>query len=473
MRRSALPVAAAVLLALPVALAPFDGGYGEVPRIVAGLVAWALVLAAALLAPVPLPRGGAARLALGGLAGLAVLTALSIAWAPQAAPAFGDAQRLALYLGAGVAGVALLRHAGRWVEPAIAATCSAVVLTGLSERLVPALVELAPSASAGGRLEQPLGYWNAMGAVAAIGLALCAGLAADRSRDARLRAAAAAAAPVLGAGAVLSFSRGALLAAAAGLLAVVLSRATRPALRTVALLGGAAALGGLAAAALPAVADLEAPMADRRGEGAILALVLAVLAGGAAYARPRAAGGPGAALPRGLVRRAALAAVAAVIGGGALLVAADRGPRTGTPGFGATPARLGTVESNRYAYWRVAAGTRARHPLAGAGAFAVEWLRERPVTEGARDAHSLPIETAAELGLLGLAALLALIAGVVRAGVALQRAAPGAWAAAFGGLAAWSVHALLDWAWEIPSVSLLALLPAAALLAAADPEPAP
>ena len=56
-----------------------------------------------------------------------------------------------------------------------------------------------------------------MGALAAIGLVLCAGVAGDATRPRALRAAAAAAAPLLGAGLALTFSRGALLAAAAGL----------------------------------------------------------------------------------------------------------------------------------------------------------------------------------------------------------------------------------------------------------------
>jgi hypothetical protein len=47
----------------------------------------------------------------------------------------------------------------------------------------------------------------------------------------------------------------------------------------------------------------------------------------------------------------------------------------------------------------------------------------------------------------------------------MQRVAPGAGAAAFGGLAAWGVHASLDWGWEMPSVSLLAVLLAASILA--------
>ena len=78
------------------------------------------------------------------------------------------------------------------------------------------------------------------------------------------------------------------------------------------------------------------------------------------------------------------------------------------------------------------------------------------------------LETAAELGIAGLAALSLLVAGVGIGVVRLHRLSPGAGAAAAGGLAAWSVHAMLDWAWEMPSVTLTALLLAAAAIAAGE-----
>jgi hypothetical protein len=61
-----------------------------------------------------------------------------------------------------------------------------------------------------------------------------------------------------------------------------------------------------------------------------------------------------------------------------------------------------------------------------------------------------------------------LVAGVVGGFVRLHHVAPSLGATAAGGLAAWSVHALLDWAWEMPSVTLIAVLLAAAGLAAAE-----
>ena len=47
------------------------------------------------------------------------------------------------------------------------------------------------------------------------------------------------------------------------------------------------------------------------------------------------------------------------------------------------------------------------------------------------------------------------------------RSGPSGAAAAYGALAAWTVHVCLDWGWEMPSVTLFAVLLAAAV--ASDP----
>src|SRR4051812_22583003 len=284
MRRLPLAVAAGALLALPLVLAFFHGGYDPDARVAAAIVAWLLAAFAAVAAPAPLPRGAPARVAVGGLAGLLALTLLSLAWAPLAAVTYADAERVALYLGALVAGIALLRAgAARAVVPALAASAFAIVLVGLSERLAPWLVTLERSRAAGGRLQAPLGYWNAMGAIAAIGLVLCVGLAGDPTRAQRTRAIAAAGASTLGAGLILSFSRGALLAAAAGVAVVLLSRPSRAQLRAAIVVLAAAAGAGGGAALLPA----------RKGpEGARTA------PGAGPAGRVGAAGGGGAGAPR-------------------------------------------------------------------------------------------------------------------------------------------------------------------------------
>src|SRR6185436_5828970 len=138
------------------------------------------------------------------------------------------------------------------------------------------------SAAAGGRLAAPLGYWNAMGAVAAIGLVLSAGLAGDPTRAPRTRALAAAATPLLGAGLILSFSRGGILAAVAGLAVTLLARPTATQARALGIAVAAAALAGIVASQLPAVSDLRGA---RDAQGAILTAVIVLAAVAAALAQ--------------------------------------------------------------------------------------------------------------------------------------------------------------------------------------------
>ena len=129
----------AVLLGGPTVLAFFSGGYFDRPRLWAAVVAWLLVLAAALVIPRPWPRTWPAWMASRGLAGLTGWTALSIGWAPMRDVAQADAQRLLLYLGVLIGGAAVLRRraAVRWLEPGLAAGAFAAVVEGLSERVLP------------------------------------------------------------------------------------------------------------------------------------------------------------------------------------------------------------------------------------------------------------------------------------------------------------------------------------------------
>ena len=137
-------------------------------------------------------------------------------------------------------------------------------------------------------------------------------------------------------------------------------------------------------------------------------------------------------------------------------------------GEGASARRLGDVSSNRYQYWKVAVREAADHPLKGigSGSFDTAWTRERKVTENARDAHSLTLETAAELGIVGLAALAALLAGVALALAELHRRAPALAVGPITALTAWFVHANLDWDWEMPALTLVAMVLAGAALGA-------
>jgi hypothetical protein len=449
MRRIDLVLAAPVLLG-PAALAFAKGGYFDVPRLVAGVVACVLVIVVAARDPRPVACG--ARLAVGGLAALTAWTGLSIVWAPIAGPASDDFQRLLLYLFAFVAAVAVLRPPAvrRLVEPVLLAGIVAAALYGLSERLLPGIFSLQELPSADDRLAWPLSYWNAMGALTGMGLVLAAWVPAR---------AAIATAPVLGLACYLTFSRGALGATAAGLAVLVALAPTAPQLRRVAIAGATAAIAALATLPLSAV---EAP-GGSSAQGAAMIAVLAVLSGAAAWLAPA----PSTTEFVPVLRRAALGVlVLAVVVTG---IAVTRVERTGAgPAQGANPSRLVSAQSNRYEYWRVAVNEFADSPLrgGGSGSFRTVWLRERPIDETVRDAHSLYIETPAELGLVGLIALIAFVAGIV----VMARRSPEA-AGAIGALAVYAIHAGLDWDWELPALTLVALT-LAARLAPEDARPA-
>jgi O-antigen ligase len=126
--------------------------------------------------------------------------------------------------------------------------------------------------------------------------------------------------------------------------------------------------------------------------------------------------------------------------------------------------------------WRLAWRDARRHPVVGAGAGTYErfFLAHQPSTVGrVRDAHSLYVETLAELGPIGLAIL---IVTLVTPLFALRRArrhplAP----VAAGAYAAYLAHTGVDWDWEQTAVTLAGLLCGASLLVFArrwmDPLP--
>jgi uncharacterized membrane protein YhaH (DUF805 family) len=474
-RNVVLVLSRAGLVALPLVLAFRSGGYFDQARIAGAIAAWALVAVAVVAVPGRLPRSWPGRLALSGLAGLTLWTAVSLSWAPLAAPALDDVQRLLLYLGVLLAATLLLgtRASARRIEPAVAAGCLLVTAYGLSERLVPGLVELERSVSAGGRLEQPLTYWNAQGLVAALGLLACVRLAGDLQRPDRLRLLAAGACAPLGMGLYLAFSRGAIGALAAGLFVLLVLAPAWPQVRAAGVGVGAGVLAGAVAALLPAVESLEG--GGDAAEGAIgltCLLGIGLVAAGVqmwAVAVERRDGARRGRLtvPRLVPPLVGVLVVAAV----AVAALSERGAATRDPAFGADPTRLASVESSRYAYWRVALAAWADRPLTGTGTagFRVEWLRERDHPGRAQDAHSLYVETLAELGLVGLGFLLAFLAG---AAVAARRAhaRDPALVAGLAALAAtWAVRAALDWDWEMPAVTIPALVVLGALIAHGSP----
>jgi len=470
-RRAITVLAVVVLLAGPSALAFFQGGYFDLARLTAGAVAWIAFGVAALLSPQPLPRGLGGRLALAGLVLLTAWTGASIAWTPLSTPATDSLQRLLLYVAAFGAAAALLRdpRARHAVEPTLALGTLVVVGYGLSDRLLPGIFDLSRSTGAYGRLEQPLTYWNAMGALAALGVLLSTRVAADRSRAHAMRAAAGAAAVPLVMGVWLSYSRGAVAALAVGVLALAALARTRAQLIAIAVTVVAGVPAAVVADGFDGVRALQGSLSAREHDGLIMFAILLVLAAGAAlvtwYAanlRPRPI-----ALPRWAP--VAIGATVVAVGAAVVLVAArDRGHPAAS---GASAQRLQSVESDRYDYWRVALDHGfSPDPLKGigAGGFAVIWLQYRDVPERAKVAHSLYVETLAELGIVGFAFLLMFLVGVGLAAARAWRVAPARAAGPAAALVVWATHSAIDWDWEMPALTLVAMVLAGMLVATGE-----
>jgi O-Antigen ligase len=118
---------------------------------------------------------------------------------------------------------------------------------------------------------------------------------------------------------------------------------------------------------------------------------------------------------------------------------------------------------NRPQYWHVAWKLFESNSIlgGGAGTFGNYWLHNRPSGEFVRDAHSLYIETLAELGPLGLALLLLALAPPLHA---LARRNNALVAAALGVYVTFLFHAAVDWDWEMPVITILGLACGAATL---------
>jgi O-antigen ligase len=365
--RNAVP--GAVLAGAAVTLLAFrDGGYFP-PAWRAATVA---LLAAAALAFVLHRASAPSRAQLVVFVGLAVLagwTALSALWSPDQHASLLEAQRTLVYVAAIVAAVAVGGRLFAGTFAAIGLVCAYSV----GRRLLEGPPD-PPLPFSGTFLQEPLGYANALGGLAAIGLAAAVVLV----RVPRLR--------LLGPALCLLF---------AVTLALTQNRS-----------GWLAALAGIAVA-------LPLAWGRRRlavAAGGVIALALALAL----------------ALPAG-----SLADDLAAHGGG-----------------------------NRPWYWHVAWSQASDHPVAGrgAGTFELAWLEERPIEESVLDAHSLYLETLAELGVVGLGLLALALAPP------LVAAFRGANAAAAGAYVAFLFHAGVDWDWEMPAVTVAGLLCGAAIL---------
>ena len=357
-----------MLAGATIALLAFrDGGYFPSSWRSATVALLAAAALAVVLRRARAPSRGqlAVAVALGALAGW---TALSARWSPDPDASLLEAQRTLVYVAAIVAAVAV---GGRLLAGTLAAI-ALICAYSVGQRLLEGPPD-PPLPFSGTLLQEPLGYANALGGLAAVGLATTVALV----RVPRLRLLL----PVLG-----------------GLFVVTLALTENRS-------GWLAALAGAAVALPLAWGRRRLAMSVAAVVGLALALVLT--------------------LPT-------------------LSLADDLAPHAG----------------NRVWYWHVAWQEVSEAPVAGRGAGTCElsWLEEQPISESVLDAHSLYVETLAELGLVGLGLLALALAPPL--GAAFR----GASAAAAGGYVAFLFHAGVEWDWEMPAVTVAGLLCGATLL---------
>jgi hypothetical protein len=421
------------------------------------------------------------------LLALAGWTALSTLWSLDATQSVLEAQRALVYLAAALALVALVR---RGEHPAVLggvlAGIVAISTYALATRLFPDRLGYYDPA-AGYRLSTPLGYWNALGIFAVIGILLALGFLAESERL-PLNALAGGSLVVLSLVLYFTYSRGSYGALALGL-AAMLALSPRRGMLAAKLLavGPAVAVSVMVASRSHTLTRRVVNVAAAAHDGhrvALAVLLLVVLAGGMAVASELLF--RHVSLPR-RERRAALAlasllvavavTVALVHAGGPVTVArrayhSFTGPPVVVrPGDNLSKRLFSLSSSGRLELWRVARDEFEAAPVAGkgAGSFTLYWPEHRPVSMHVLDAHDLYVQTAAELGLVGLVLLLVAFAVPLSAARELRRLPLGA--PALSVWIAFLFHAGVDWDWQMPAVTLTALIVAAAPLSALRPPP--
>lgn len=422
---------------------------------------------------------------------LTAFTAASIGWSVQPSDSWVEANRAVSYLAAFGGAMALARIVpGRWaaIVGGVAVVATVVCGYALLAKVFPATLDAVDQV---GRLRLPFDYWNAVGLMGALGVPACMWAGSRRGVGVVTRALSVPAIGVLVVAIMMSLSRGALVMAALGLIVWFALASVR--LRAVAvLILGAAGGGAVSAWALSNHAlshdfvALGARTTAGHKLGWVLMAMIAVLSAvgfAAALAMERVA------LPEMARRRAGLvlvvlAALIPVAGIGAV-AASSRGltgsvthtwnqltsPNSG--GAPDAPGRLLTTGSTRGRYWNegLKVGEHAALKGAGAGGFATAHTRYAVANAGGTfvtHAHSYPIETFADLGVIGLLLSLALL---VAWGIAATRAVglgtpvSQERAAERDGLVTllvlviiFGLNSAIDWTWFIPGTAITALV---------------
>jgi hypothetical protein len=201
--------------------------------------------------------------------------------------------------------------------------------------------------------------------------------------------------------------------------------------------------------------ELTAPLDAVRAAGrAVLALAALGAVVGAVYALLDRRISLSSGRRRFIARAVAATLAAAAVTGSAGFIVAVGDPIDYLGDRDDTGATLTSFGSERPDMWRVAFDTFRDHPVAGVGGrgFGTVYREDRRTDENPERAHSLPLDVAAETGIIGLSLLT--VALVALAVVAIRRRAKPWGIAAVGAGAYWLAHAAGEWIWTLPAVGI-------------------
>ena len=417
-----------------------------------------------------------------GLLAFAAWLGISAAWSNATGESLLETQRALVYTAAGLAVLVTARARwSRYVLGALFAAISLIALFSLGTRLLPDRLGVYDGTGVY-RLAQPIGYWNGLALFAAVGALLALGFA-TRSRSIAARSVSAALLVFLLPTLYFTFGRGAWIAFGLGLLATVAVDPRRlQLLAALLVVGPAPAAAVLIASREGGLTHGGSSLAAAAHDGHRVAVLLVLLAvGNAAAAVGFSLASSRVRVDRTVRRVFAVAVAVVLIVTGSIALARAGGPvhivKKASASFKAPLPRnqrnlndrlLSFSGNGRSQLWGLAWDDAADHPVLGAGAGTYEryFLAHQPTdVSRVRDAHSLYVETLAEVGPVGLGLLLVVLVTPL---VVLRRARKHPLVpAAAGAYVAYLVHTGVDWDWELPAVTLAGLLCGAAILLAA------
>jgi hypothetical protein len=487
--------------ALVIYLGLRGGGYDPLVHGEVGVAVWWIVLLGAAVGVLPVVRlHRSAWIAIGLFGAFVLWTGLGLTWTSSSERTADELARVSMYGGILVVACCVLsrrtaRHGLNGVAFGIAFVGCLSVASRIWPGSFPSNDVSAFLGTQGKALNYPINYSDGLGSFLAIGVPVLLGVGAT-ARTIAGRALAVGAIPILLLGMFLAQSRGGVFGLVLGVAAFYLlahDRLPKLASGLVALAGSAILVA--AVSHRHAVRDgLTGPAAHHQAHQLLGLIVLTCL--GVAFVQAaialldRHAERPAwMVVPRRRALIGSLVAVAAVV---AVAVAAgapgtlqNKWNQFTQPNYTGAPTatlfdRLSNLSgSRRYQYWTAAGHAFHSQPLhgIGPGTFEFYWLQHGHPYEFVRNAHSLYLETLAELGIVGLLLLVAalgyLVVGPARAALAargdpLLRVVAAASAA---GVVTFLGGAAFNWTWQIAAMPVTALVLAASGLASGRPAP--